>query len=237
MSDGSARDDAVKVLIVDDDPKFGANLGEGLEAHGIESRVAASAEEALRLLHGEEPEPPDVILLDVMLPRSSGWEMLETLRAEGQETPVIFVTARRSVGDRVRGLHAGADDYILKPFAFEELLARVHAVVRRRQSLPVISFGDLRIDLGRRSVERAGRRVELSPREFDVLRVLAENRGRVVSRAELLSNVWGIGFDPQTNVVDTVVARLRRRVERPREPLIETVVGSGYRIRPARDVR
>jgi DNA-binding response OmpR family regulator len=221
----------VKILIVDDDPKFGANLAEGLEAHGIRSRIASSAEEALGLLTAELP---DVVLLDVMLPERSGWEMLEELRSAGQDTPVIFVTARRSVPDRVRGLHAGADDYILKPFAFEELLARVQAVVRRRQSLPVISVGDLRIDLGRRVVERSGRRVELSPREFDVLRVLAENRGRVVSRAELLSNVWGIGFDPQTNVVDTVVARLRRRIERPREPLIETVVRGGYRIRPER---
>jgi two-component system OmpR family response regulator len=221
----------LKVLIVDDDPKFGAHLAEGLGAHGIASRVAASAEEALLSLREPEREPPDVILLDVMLPERSGWEMLEDLRAEGQETPVIFVTARRSVEERVRGLHAGADDYILKPFAFDELLARVHAVVRRRKSIPVIAVGDLRIDLGSRAVERAGRRIELSPREFDVLRVLAENRGRVVSRAELLKNVWGIGFDPQTNVVDTVVARLRRRVERPREPLIETVVGSGYRLR------
>lgn len=221
----------VKVLIVDDDPKLGAHLGEGLNAHGIDNEVVGSAEDALRALRGEGVDLPDLILLDVMLPERSGWDLLQDLRAAGEETPVIFVTARRGVQDRIRGLHAGADDYILKPFEFDELLARIHVVLRRRKGMPVMAVADVRIDVGRRVVERAGRRIELSPREFDVLRVLAENRGRVVSRAELLRSVWGIRFDPQTNVVDTVVARLRRRIERPREPLIETVVGSGYRIR------
>jgi two-component system OmpR family response regulator len=221
----------VKVLIVDDDPKFGAHVGEGLGAHGIENRVVGSAEDALAELRGGSADPPDLILLDVMLPRRSGWELLEELRAAGEETPVIFVTARRAVQERVRGLRAGADDYILTPFEFDELLARIDAVLRRRRARQVMTVADVRIDVASRQVERGGRRIELSPREFDVLRVLAENRGRVVSRAELLRNVWGIRFDPQTNVVDTVVARLRRRVERPGQPLIDTVVGSGYRIR------
>jgi two-component system copper resistance phosphate regulon response regulator CusR len=224
----------VQVLIVDDDPKFGTHLGEGLEAHGIGSRVTTSAAEALAAVHAPGSEPPDLILLDVMMPERSGWEFLEELRANGHDTPVIFVTARRAVQDRVRGLHAGADDYILKPFEFDELLARIQAVLRRRAALPVIALRDVRVDLRRRVVERSGRRVELSPREFDVLRVLVENRGRVVSREELLRNVWGIEFDPQTNVVDTVVARLRRRVDHSGEPLIQTVVGSGYRIRSMR---
>lgn len=219
----------MRVLIVDDDPKFRAHLGEGLAAHGIEPSVAASAEVALALLR--DAPRPDLILLDVMLPERTGWELLEELRAGGQETPVIFVTARRDVRDRVRGLHAGADDYIIKPFEFDELLARIHVVVRRRNPQQIVTLGELRLDFDRRTIDRAGVRIEVSPREFDVLRVLVENRGRVVSRSQLLKSVWGIGFDPQTNVVDTVIARLRKRLECGHERLIETVVGSGYRVR------
>jgi DNA-binding response OmpR family regulator len=170
------------------------------------------------------------VLLDVMMPERSGWELLEELRTEGRDVPVIFVTAKREVQDRVRGLRTGADDYILKPFEFDELLARIEAVVRRRGSAPVLAVGDLKLDPARRLAERAGRRIELSAREYDVLRVLVEGRGRVVSRAELLSTVWGIEFDPHTNLVDTTVARLRRRIDRGRAPLIDTVVGQGYRI-------
>jgi len=143
---------------------------------------------------------------------------------------VIFVTARRGVEDRVKGLRTGADDYLLKPFEFDELLARIEAVARRRAAVPVLVFGDLRIDVARRIVERAGERIDLSPKEFDLLRMLAEAKGRTVSRTELLNVVWGIRFDPETNVVDALVARLRRRVDRRGTPMIETVIGEGYRL-------
>jgi len=151
--------------------------------------------------------------------------------------PVIFVTARRGVEDRIKGLRTGADDYILKPFEFDELLARIEAVLRRRQTIPVYELGDLRIDVARRIVERNGDRVELSPKEFDLLRTLAEAKGRTVSRVELLKVVWGITFDPETNVVDALIARLRRRIDRSGPPVIETVIGEGYRLAAARNRR
>jgi DNA-binding response OmpR family regulator len=227
----------VKVLIVDDDPKLRGFVSQGLAAHGIESLSAESGEEASRLLDEAGPAVPDLILLDVMMPGQSGLEFLGELRARGSDVPVIFVTARRAVEDRVTGLRTGADDYILKPFEFDELLARIEAVVRRRQTLPVFRVGDLRVDVAKRVVERDGERVELSPKEFDLLRTLAEAKGRVVSRSELLRVVWGIHFDPETNVVDALVARLRRRLERTGTPVVETVIGQGYRIAGAKDRR
>lgn len=219
-----------RVLIVDDDPKFRSYVAQGLETHGIEGLAAADAAGALALLEGRREQPPDLALLDVMMPGSSGWELLERLRAAGHELPVIFVTAKHAVDDRVRGLRLGADDYILKPFEFEELIARIEAVLRRRRTLPVLEVQDVRIDLAHRTVERAGRRVELSPKEFDLLLALVEAEGRVLTRSELLRRVWGIEFDPQTNVVDTAVARLRKRLDRGTQPLVLTVVGQGYRV-------
>ena len=223
----------VQVLIVDDDPKLRAYVAEGLAACGIASRAVAGADEALALLQDDAAPTPDVVLLDVMMPERDGWQVLEALRAAGRDVPVIFVTARRAVQDRIHGLRLGADDYILKPFEFDELLARIDAVLRRREGPRVLAAGELRLDLDARTAERQGRRLELSPREFDVLRVLLERRGRVVTRTELLERVWGIRFDPQTNVVDTAIARLRRRVDRGRTPLIETVIGEGYRLAAA----
>ena len=199
----------------------------------MESLSAGDGAEAQRVLAAAGPVKPDLILLDVMMPGKSGLEFLEELRASGSDIPVIFVTARRAVEDRVSGLKRGADDYILKPFEFDELIARIEAVVRRRQSIPVFEIGNLRIDVARRVVERGGERIDLSPKEFDLLRTLAEARGRIVSRTELLSVVWGISFDPETNVVDALVARLRRRLDRTGPQMIETVIGEGYRLRPA----
>jgi DNA-binding response OmpR family regulator len=141
---------------------------------------------------------------------------------------VIFVTARDSVEERVKGLSLGADDYIIKPFAFDELQARIAAVLRRRSALQTVEYADLRIDLVRRSVWRAGRPIDLSPREFDVLRFLLSRSGRVVSRADLLREVWRISFDPGTNVVDVHIARLRRKLERQGPALLHTVRGEGY---------
>lgn len=220
----------MKILIVDDDPKLRGFVAKGLEAHGIESVSASDGAEALAVLERSISDRPDLILLDVMMPGKSGMEFLDELRRRGHDLPVIFVTARRGVEDRVKGLRIGADDYVLKPFEFDELLARIEAVIRRRQSVPVFEFGDVRIDVARRIVERAGQRIDLSPKEFDLLRTLAEARGRVVSRTELLKVVWGINFDPETNVVDALVARLRRRIDRGGSSLIDTVIGQGYRL-------
>jgi two-component system OmpR family response regulator len=218
----------LKILIVDDDPKLRGFVAKGLEANGIASVSASDGNEAMAVL--DAGERPDVVLLDVMMPGKSGLEFLEELRKRGSDVPVIFVTARRGVEDRVKGLRTGADDYLLKPFEFDELLARIEAVARRRAAVPVLVFGDLRIDVARRIVERAGERIDLSPKEFDLLRMLAEAKGRTVSRTELLNVVWGIRFDPETNVVDALVARLRRRVDRRGTPMIETVIGEGYRL-------
>ena len=219
----------MNILIVDDDPKLRGFVAKGLETNGIQSISASDGNEALAVLDAAA-ERPDLILLDVMMPGKSGMEFLEELRRRGSDVPVIFVTARRGVEDRVKGLRTGADDYILKPFEFDELLARIEAVIRRRQTIPVYELGDLRIDVARRIVERRGERVDLSPKEFDLLRTLAEAKGRTVSRTELLKIVWGITFDPETNVVDALVARLRRRIDRSGPPLIETVIGEGYRL-------
>jgi two-component system OmpR family response regulator len=226
----------LKILIVDDDPKLRGFVAKGLEANGHASVSASDGSEALSVLDAL-PEPPDVVLLDVMMPGKSGLEFLEELRRRGSDVPVLFVTARRAVEDRIKGLRTGADDYILKPFEFDELLARIEAVLRRRRTIPVYEMGDLRIDVARRIVERHGERVDLSPKEFDLLRTLAEAKGRTVSRVELLKTVWGITFDPETNVVDALVARLRRRIDRSGPPVIETVIGEGYRLAAARNGR
>jgi len=173
------------------------------------------------------------MLLDISMPEQSGWEFLEELREAGEEIPVIFLTAHHTVEERVRGLRMGADDYVLKPFEGPELIARIEAVVRRRESLPVFTVGELRIDLGRRLVERGGERIEVSPREFDVLGELVQARGKILSKSDLLSRVWGMDFDPGTKVVEVQVARLRRKLGRNQPALIETVVGKGYRVATA----
>jgi len=225
---GQVAVENVSLLIVDDDAKFRGYISRGLEESGIQCATAGDPDEAMLLL---DEQRFDLILLDVMMPGRSGWEFLEELRKDGDTTPVIFLTARQAVDERVKGLRLGADDYIIKPFEFSELLARIEAVVRRRPNLTV-ALGDLKLDLSKRTVERAGRRIDVSPQEFDLLRVLVEARGRVLSRAELLRDVWNIDFDPGTNVVQVQVARLRRKLEASGGPLIQTVVGQGYFIDP-----
>jgi two-component system copper resistance phosphate regulon response regulator CusR len=220
----------VRPLVVDDDPKFREFVRQGLGMHGIDAQVAgnaAEAEAALDAVARESDRSFDLILLDVMMPGPSGWEFLEAFRQRSAGIPVIFVTARHEVEDRVRGLRLGADDYIIKPFEFAELLARIEVAVRRRGA-PMISVGDLRIDLERHLVERDGARIEVSPREFDLLQLMARSPGKVFSREELLREVWGIEFDPGTNVVNVQIARLRRKLASRGAELIHTVKGRGY---------
>ena len=174
----------------------------------------------------------DAAIVDIMLPRLDGLALIERIRARGIRTPVLILSARRTVDDRVKGLQAGGDDYLTKPFAFAELLARLQALIRRStgQVEPTsLSLADLTLDLLSRGVERAGQAIDLRPREFSLLEYLMRNQGQVVTKTMILSHVWGYSFNPGTNVVDVLVSRLREKVDRPFEPkLLHTVRGVGY---------
>ena len=228
-------DATARLLVIDDDPKFLDYVSRGLRHSGLSCVTASSPDEALQIL--ERPDDPgfDLLLLDVMMPSSSGWDLLEALRGRGLNTPTIFVTARDAVEERVKGLELGADDYIIKPFAFQELLARIQAVLRRHDAWPVLEHASMRIDPAQRRVQRGDAWIELSQREFDLLLYLVRNRGRILSRKELLERVWGIDFDPGTNVVDVLVGRLRRRLDAHGPPWIVTVTGEGYRLAEGAD--
>jgi two-component system copper resistance phosphate regulon response regulator CusR len=221
----------MRILAVDDDPKIRTFVSKGLSESGMECETAPDGESALDVLRARRF---DLVLLDVMLPGLQGWDVLETLRREGQDVPVIWVTARDALEERVRGLRMGGDDYIVKPFAFEELVARIHAVLRRRAEGHRVRVADLEIDPLAGTVKRAGKPLDLTRIEFGLLRALAERAGEPVTRAALLQQVWGISFDPGTNMVDVHIRRLRRKVDAPFEvPLIQTIRGSGYALGPA----
>lgn len=220
------------VLVVDDDTKLREYIRTGLAERGIESTEASDGDEAIRVV-SEPGNRFDVMLLDVMLPAQSGWDLLLNLREKGNETPVIFVSALDAVEERVRGLRMGADDYVVKPFALDELVARIETVVRRRKALRPIEAGDVRLDLNRRQVFRADQEVVVSPREFDLLLALTQAEGEVLSRSDLLRNVWGIEGEPSTNLVDVHIGRLRRKLDAFGPELIKTVRGQGYRLVPA----
>lgn len=218
----------MKLLIVDDDARTAAYLRKGLGENGFVADVATTGPEAVALASEVAYE---LIILDVMLPGQDGWAVLRELRRRGRQTPVLFLTARDSVEDRVHGLELGADDYLVKPFAFSELLARVRSILRRSpaRTPEVMRVGDLEIDLPRHRASRAGRRLELTPREFALLALLARRAGEVLSRTLIAEQVWDINFDPHTNVVDVHVRRLRAKVDDPCErKLIHTVRGAGY---------
>jgi two-component system OmpR family response regulator len=180
-------------------------------------------------------QPYDAAVVDLMLPRRDGLSLIEAVRSAGVQTPMLILTAKRSVDDRVRGLQAGGDDYLTKPFAFPELLARVQALIRRASRTPEsprLVVGDLVLDRLTRQVERQGHRIELRPREFSLLELLMRNPGRVVSKTMILSQVWGYSFDPGSNVVDVLVFRLRDKIDRGFDtPLLQTVRGVGYVLR------
>jgi two-component system OmpR family response regulator len=223
----------VRVLVVEDDATIAGFVEKGLREAGFAVDVASDGQQGLeKALEG----PHDAAIVDVMLPRMDGLALIDALRARGVRTPVLILSARRSVDDRVRGLQAGGDDYLTKPFAFAELLARVQALIRRATGAAEptrLTAGDLTLDLLTRKVHRGGQAIELRPREFALLEYLLRNAGKVVSKTMILSHVWGYNFDPNTNVVDVLVSRLRDRIDKPFEQkLVHTVRGVGYSLRP-----
>ncbi len=223
----------MRILVVEDERKVAAALQAGLEAEQYVVSTAATGEEGFYLAN---TEPFDLILLDVMLPGRDGLEILTSLRQRGIKTPALLLTARDAVDDRVRGLDSGADDYLVKPFAFPELLARIRALLRRgKPDVPkLLKVSDLEIDHASRTVERGGTRLDLTPREFDLLEYLARNQGRVVSREMLARDIWNetARHTPLDNVIDVHITRLRRKVDEPFEKkLVQTVRGVGFMLR------
>ena len=222
----------VRVLLVEDDATIAEFVGRGLREAGFAVDYESDGEGGL---HAALTTPYDVAILDVMLPKRDGLAIIDEMRRRKILTPVLILSARRSVDDRVRGLQAGGDDYLTKPFAFTELLARVQALLRRSTQTPgptTLTVDDLEVDLLSRRVRRAGRPIDLRPREFSLLEYLMRNAGRVVSKTMILSHVWEYNFDPQTNVVDVLVSRLRDRIDRPFErKMLHTVRGVGYVLR------
>ena len=218
----------MRLLIVEDEPKTAAYLKKGLGENGFVTDLAHDGDQALDFTAAAKY---DLIVLDIMLPRRDGWAVLDALRSRGNETPVICLTARDAVEDRVKGLQGGADDYLTKPFAFSELLARVRTVLRRspQRVAELIRISDLEVDLARQRAARAGRRLELTQKEFSLLSLLARNAGNVLSRTAIAEQVWDMNFDCDTNVVDVHVRRLRLKVDDPfPRKLIRTVRGVGY---------
>jgi two-component system, OmpR family, response regulator PrrA len=220
------------VLVADDDEAIRIALERALRLEGFAVQVAADGRAALELV---EERRPEVIVLDVVMPHLSGVRVVSRLRERGIDTPVCILSARDETEDRVAGLEAGADDYVVKPFELEELVARLRALLRRAPSTEtdLIRLGDLIIDPTQRSVSRAGRAMELTPREFELLEELARHRGVVLSRQQLLERVWGYDFEVDGNVVDVFVGYLRRKLEAGGEPrIIHTVRGVGFVLRP-----
>jgi two-component system OmpR family response regulator len=219
----------MRVLVVEDDPKIASFIASGLKQAGFAVDRSSDGEQGLELALSA---PYDAAVVDLMLPKLDGLELIEVLRRQKRNTPVLILSARRSIDDRVKGLQAGGDDYLTKPFAFAELLARVQALIRRATGAvePTrLTVKDLSIDLLTRQVVRAGEAIDLQPREFALLEYLMRNAGRVVSKTMILEHVWDYHFDPQTNVVDVLVSRLRGKVDRAwNEKHIQTIRGVGY---------
>jgi len=221
----------MKILVVEDEKKIASFIRMGLEGAGFDVEVSHHGDEGYTLA---STRPYDAIILDIMLPGRDGLSILKNLRLKGNPVPVILLSARAEPHERVEGLNLGADDYLVKPFYIEELVARLHVVTRRAAGTgtSTIQVEDLTIDLLTRQVTRAGRDIELTSREFQLLEHLARNPGRVLTRAQICERVWDYDFDPGTNVVDVYIQRLRRKLEAPGSaPLIETIRGVGYRIR------
>jgi len=219
----------MRILVVEDDRKVASFIRKGLEEEGHAVEVAGDGAAAVE--RATVGAPWDLVILDVMLPKGDGFSVLKTLRQEGLRMPVLMLTARDAVGDKVTGLDLGADDYLSKPFAFEEFLARVRALLRRGggRPAPVLRLADLTLDPATREVKRGARRIELTAREHTLLEYFLRNAGRVLTRSMLAQHVWGLDFDPESNVVDVYVGYLRRRIEGQGERrLLHTVRGVGY---------
>jgi two-component system OmpR family response regulator len=221
----------MRVLIVEDDLEASDAMSRGLAEAGHECTAAADGEAGLA---AAGCEAFDVLIVDRMMPRLDGVSLVERLRAGGDQTPVLFLSALGEIHDRVSGLKAGGDDYLVKPYAFAELIARIEALARRRETgsvRTVLKVGDLEMDLLGREVRRAGREIDLQPREFQLLEFLMRNAGQSVTRTMLLEKVWEYHFDPQTNVIDVHISRLRAKIDKGFErAMLQTVRGAGYRL-------
>lgn len=219
----------VRILLVEDETKLATSIAKGLREADCDVDIAADGDAAL---HHASASRYDLLIVDVMLPKRDGWQLVEELRNRGSEIPIIFLTARDSVGDRVKGLELGADDYLVKPFAFAELLARIRSLLRRSpapQTVDQLRVADLELDMRRQRASRGEVPLQLTRKEFVLLARLARTPGEVVSRTEILKHVWDIDFEPGTNVVDVVVRRLRSKVDDPfGRKLVQTIRGVGY---------
>lgn len=219
----------MRILVVEDDVKIASFIIKGLKAAGYAVDHALDGETGLDMALGE---PYDTAIIDIMLPKRDGLSIIERMRKENVHTPVIILSAKGSIDDRVKGLQIGSDDYLTKPFAFSELLARVQALIRRTSGLSEptrLTVGDLSFNLLTREVTRGGRKIDLQPIEFSLLEYLMRSAGRVVSKTMIMEHVWNYNFDPQTNVVEARICRLRDKIDRDFEPkLIHTIRGVGY---------
>jgi two-component system OmpR family response regulator len=221
----------MRILIVEDDREAAEAMERGLTEAGNVCTRAADGEEGLAAARDAEF---DVMIVDRMMPKMNGVQLTETLRREGDQTPVLFLSALGEVGDRVAGLQAGGDDYLVKPYAFAELIARVEALARRRETGSVqtlLRVGELEMDLIGRTVSRQGKEIDLQPREFQLLEFMMRHAGQSVTRTMLLEKVWEYHFDPQTNVIDVHISRLRSKIDKGFDrPMLQTVRGAGYRL-------
>jgi len=227
----TASDRSTKVLVVDDEENITFLLGSALRYFGFDVTTASTGRQGLDAVRSFEP---DLVLLDVMLPDLDGFEVCRRMRQDGERVPVLFLTARDATEDRVRGLTLGGDDYVAKPFSLEEVVARIHAILRRHgrpSRTSQVIFADLEMDDDAHTVRRAGEPIDLSPTEYKLLRFLLGNAGRVLSRAQILDHVWEYDFGGNTSVVDTYISYLRKKVDRFEPPLIHTIRGVGYSLR------
>ncbi|MEU8319251.1 response regulator transcription factor [Nonomuraea sp. NPDC048881] len=224
---------AARVLVVDDEPNIRELLSEALELNGFAVRAVSDGRRALEEVARERP---DIIVLDVMMPGLDGFTVARRLRAAGDSPPVLFLTAKDAVPDRIAGLTAGGDDYVTKPFSLEEVVLRLRAILRRTRPPEeqaddgVLRYADLELDVQAHTVRRAGRPIHLSPTEFSLLRYLMINAGRVVSKAQILDRVWDFDFDGESRIVESYISYLRRKIDAGGPPLIHTLRGVGYRL-------
>jgi two-component system OmpR family response regulator len=225
----------MRILVVEDDKKIASFIVKGLKQAGYAADHASDGEEALFMA---ENTAYDAAVVDIMLPKMDGLALIERLRTERIDTPVIILSAKRTVDDRIRGIKAGGDDYIVKPFSFSELLVRIQALMRRANMTPSpvkITVGDLSMNLLTREIKRGEIKIDLQPREYSLLEYLMRNAGNVLSKTVIMEHVWGYDFDPQTNVVDVLVSRLRSKIDRDFEKkMISTIRGVGYVLRDPR---